>query len=314
MTFQIPFTFIPGTKAKASEVNSNFSKIIEYLSDLKTSILETVEDFATLSSSLSELSALKTRYSVNSSSSALMTKTDNAIYFSNSFVITDLEGVTTTITNLPSKSTASLADGTYNIFVDANKNVDVIKGAIYRQVETPSSPVEGDVWVDTSSEPISVKKYTSGAFVSYSKIPLGNIVIASGIISKVTSFPFNQNGYNVNTNSHLEVTNFSSAAKTGIAHFSAINYSAAEAKDWGTTYQAASDGYLFARGYLSNNKSFQIDVGPTSSLGVTAVYSKLTDTDNTMQFVLPMSKGYYYKVSGNGTNSGTVFYPVVGAN
>lgn len=313
MTFQIPFTFIPGTKAKATEVNSNFSKIIEYLTELKDSILETADDFSSLSDSLTQLSSLRTRYSVNSSVSTLMTKNDTTVYFSSSFEITDLAGNTIIISGLPSKNLASYSNGTYNIFVDVDKNIDVLSGKIYKQSDEPSSPQEGDVWVDTSVEPLSVKKYTSGAFTSYTKVPIGSVVVESSIIKTLTIFPFNQNGYNVNTNTELEAANFSIEARSDIAHFSAIDYASAEAKDWGVTYQAAYDGYIFARGYLSNNQAFQIDVGPTSSLGVTAVYSKLTDTNNTLQFVLPISKGYYYKVSGSGSNSGTVFYPVVGA-
>ena len=38
MTFNIPYSFVPGTKAKANEVNANFIAVIDELDKINTNI------------------------------------------------------------------------------------------------------------------------------------------------------------------------------------------------------------------------------------------------------------------------------------
>lgn len=54
------------------------------------------------------------------------------------------------------------------------------------------------VWLDTSCEPLTAKKYNGTEWESFNDVPLGQITIASGVITSVETFDFNQNGYNLN--------------------------------------------------------------------------------------------------------------------
>ena len=63
---------------------------------------------------------------------------------------------------------------------------------------------------------------------------------------------------------------------------------------------------------MNNNKSFQVDIGSTSSLGITIAYSYITDVNNTLQMLIPIPNGYYYRISGSGSDTGTKFVPIKG--
>ena len=40
MSYSVPYTFIPGTKARAQEVNANFASITDSIDELDTSLIQ----------------------------------------------------------------------------------------------------------------------------------------------------------------------------------------------------------------------------------------------------------------------------------
>ena len=69
---------------------------------------------------------------------------------------TKATGETVSLTELPDINVSTLADGTYNLFVDES-GTEVLKNTIFRQKATPSADL-GDVWLNTAVEPIQIKK------------------------------------------------------------------------------------------------------------------------------------------------------------
>lgn len=116
--------------------------------------------------------------------------------------ITDLSGEQFVINGLNSDDSQYLTDGTYHKFVGADGSSELIKNTIYKQAMAPVAN-SGDVWVNTSQEPITVFQYNGSSWESYDKIPLGKIVVSNGVISAFETFPYNQNGYNTNMRSPL---------------------------------------------------------------------------------------------------------------
>lgn len=54
MTYDVPYAFVPGTKAKADEVNANFNDIIQKLQDTNGSV---EEQFSTVNNQISQLTS-----------------------------------------------------------------------------------------------------------------------------------------------------------------------------------------------------------------------------------------------------------------
>ncbi|MDD3236865.1 MAG: hypothetical protein PHV37_02050 [Candidatus Gastranaerophilales bacterium] len=318
MSYKIPFTFIPGTKAKANEVNSNFSKVIDYLTELNTGLNETNTNIQNISTTVTDakndLKEVKTRLCINSSTGTVLSLSGNTIYFNNPFTITDALGESKLLSGITPINCESLIEGTHNIFIDITGTTEVLKNTIYKQKTVPTSPTTNDIWIDTSNEPIKSQKYNGATWVAYNKVALGKLTVDAESGKSIEIFPFNQNGYNVNSNTEQNLDNITTQAKNTISQNAMIDYSTPINQSWNTLYQATTDGFLFLRAYLNNNQAFYLNIGPTSSLGTTIAHTKITDIDNTLQMIVPIPKNYYYHVSGNGSNSQMTFFKTKGAN
>ena len=110
---------------------------------------------------------------------------------------TDLNGKAFTVNGLNSDDISTLADGTYHKFVGSDGSSELLKNTIYRQALSPEATAN-DVFVNLSIEPVMVLKFNGTTWENYDKIPLGEIVVANGVVSSFKTFPYNQNGYNVN--------------------------------------------------------------------------------------------------------------------
>ncbi len=320
MAYKIPYTFVPGTKAKANEVNSNFSKVAEYFTELNTSLSSTSTDVQELEIELEETKQLllegRTKFCVNSAESTLLTTASKLVYFNSQFVVTNYKGVTATIKGVSSIDCSSFANGVHNIFITLDGTTLHYKNKITVQAIQPTGNSVDDVWLNTSKEPIFAGKWNGSDWDEFLAVPVGSVLIENNTITKLTIFPFNQNGYNINGNSDAgngSLANLTSKGTNVIASNAICDYSRGQSISWNTLYCATFDGYLFARGYLNNNKNYSVQIGTTEALGITVAYSYLTDTGNTLQMVVPIPKGYYYKVTGSGSDSCTIFYPMKGA-
>ncbi len=319
MAYKIPYTFVPGTKAKANEVNSNFSKVAEYFTELNTGLSSTSLDVTDLQTKLNESTQLlkegRTKFCVNEASGTLLTTASNIVYFNSSFTLTDYKGNTSTISSVPAINCSSFNDGVHNIFVTTDGVTQHYKNTIYAQNAVPTSPLENDIWVNSSKEPIFVGKYDGSSWNEFLLVPVGSVEIENNSVKTLKIFPFNQNGYNINSNSVAvdgSLAHLKASGRGVISSNSICDYSTSTTIVWNTLYTAATNGLLFVRGYLSDNKNFSVQIGTTSALGNTVAYSYLTDTNNTLQFIIPIPKDYYYKVTGSGSNIETKFYRLKG--
>lgn len=321
MAYKIPYTFVPGTKAKANEMNSNFSKVTEYLTDLNDNLTTTQNNLDEIQSDLDQTQEIfKTNYTklcVNSSNGTLITNADNVIYFNSIFTITNSNGESATISTLPSINCGSFANGTYNIFVSLDSTREYFANKIYRQLAEPTVKSINDIWINTSSEPINAKIWDGSQWNIYSNIPIGSITVANNTVTAVTIFPYNQNGYNINSNSSQVDGNLSvltTEGKSIISKYSTINYSSKTTLSWNTLYQAETDGFIFAHGQLQGNKQMTVLGGTTSSLGSTLAFAYQAEENGVIPVTIPIPKNHYFKITGTGLDYGSYFYKTKGGN
>src|SRR5574344_2271154 len=214
--------FTAGTKAKASEVNSNFSTLktaIESKSDgngdsTKTfSVANATENSHAINKS--QLNALETslQTNINKKEMPFCIKSGNlsngieAILSYNLLEMVPKVGGTyaNLITSHPngeliersslnSIDMTGKADGIYNVFIPNSGNAYVLLNTIYRTKTAPSTPALNSIWVDISKEPLSVYKHNGTEWETFNDVPIGSITIASGNITAVKNLPFNYNG------------------------------------------------------------------------------------------------------------------------
>lgn len=217
--------FVPGTKAKAQEVNANFTTLRDALSEKASMEGDSTKTFnvanATLnthavnktqlndlsSSLIVEINKMLTRFCVKSGnvtggkgdlfsySGLVITAKVGGAY--PNLIFSNYKGEFTTITSLSTVNMTGKANGSYNIFIKSDGTLYTLANNIYTQPYRPTL-VEGDVWLDTSIEPINAIKYASATDTEFLDVPLGKVVIASSTISSIETFPYNQNGYEVN--------------------------------------------------------------------------------------------------------------------
>lgn len=246
-------TFIPGTKAKASEINANFSTLQETINEKaakngdpsqKFSVAEATEDTHAINKAqLTELSdnlsaqiaksstqfCVKSGYTTNGkgdlfSYSGVQVTPKIGTGFVN-LTVADYAGTQTIFTTAAAFSMNNKSDGTYNIFIKPDGTLYTLNNKIYKQSSRPNV-YDGDIWLDTSCEPFKCIKYTSSGDVEFLDVPLGKIVIASNTITSLETFPFNQNGYDVNKQTIGALTNcwvseelaFPGAASLSVTH------------------------------------------------------------------------------------------------
>lgn len=225
--------FIPGTKAKAQEVNANFTAVKAALAEKaamtgdgaqKFNVADATDDanavnkkqLDNLSNDLSlAISKTGTKFCVQSGNTNTNGKGDLFSYsvlqitpkiggtYAN-LVISDYEGVQSTISSVSSISMNGKPDGTYNIFITPAGTIYTLKNTIYKQQSRPAM-IDGDVWLDTSKIPLNCVKYNGTSDNKFVDVPLGKVTIASSLITAIETFPFNQNGYEINVNSFTQI-------------------------------------------------------------------------------------------------------------
>jgi len=325
--------FIPGTKAKAQDVNANFSAIKDALVNKASLTGDSAQTFqvadatddshAVNKGQIDDLSAdlaadinkSGTRFCVKSGnvtdgqgdlfSYSVLTITPQIGGVYANLVISDYTGNNTTISSV-APSTLNLtgnSDGTYNIFINSTGGLYILNNTIYRQPTRPTMVVN-DIWLDTSKDSFACIKYSGIADVEFLDVPLGEVTISGGLITVIETFAFNQNGYNVNAQTTLAPgTNFSAS----VSNMSMPNYTAGVSKSWATVYQADTNGYV----YVWASFGSKLEVSLDNSTWQTVQYSWHSDQGYSVSSFVPVPKGVYYKATYTTTNSSTslIFYP-----
>jgi len=297
-------TFTPGTKAKADEVNANFSALQDAVNAKAAMNGDGTQQFSVASGTVDAnavnksqldnlsktMSAEIAKYGAKFCAKSGYTTSGKADLFSYSglvitpkigtgfasLVIADYTGTPTTISTVSSISMSGKVDGVYNIFITAAGVLYTSKNTIYVQKARPSMS-DGDIWLNTSVEPLSCIKYDGTADNTFSDVPLGKVTMASSAITALETFAFNQNGYDANV--------YTFPAKK-------FNYANPVSKSTGTTYTAEVDGLLFTRhANTSDTISVTID-----GFGYTLGWSS-SQGSGSSDFI-PVMTGQTYSFSG----------------
>lgn len=334
-------TFVPGTKAKASEVNANFTTLKTAISSRASINGDNTQTFSVadgtkdehavnfgqledLSENLvAKINKAGTKFCVKSGN----TTNGNGNLFSYSvlritpliagtyanLVIADYEGNQITISKTPSAiDLTGNSDGTYNIFINTSGELYILNNTIYKQPARPTMVVN-DIWLNTSADPFTCIKYSGTSDTVFSDVPLGSVTISSGAITSITTFPFNQNGYNVTTNTSLSSNNPLSAS---ISNLIMPNYTSGTSKSFSAVYQASTAGFLYIVSRFSG--TFYISSGnpdSNSSYSWTALpINDFGDQGYRTSIFLPIPKSMYYKVIvANTSGSSLTFFPCLGS-
>ncbi len=312
MAFKIPYTFIPGTKAKANEINSNFSSVAEYLTDINTNLITTTEDLNSTKTNLAQTKKLfeenRTKYCVNSCTDSLMTTAELMIYFNSEIEITNHKGITAKVQSLPAINCQGLANGTYNVFIGIDSTNEYFKNTIYKQKNEPVTKKPNDIWLNTSKEPLFAGKWDGTTWVEYNKVPAGSFTIENSTISTVSVFPYNQNGYNVNVLTEKVFTKFSDFTQ-GLSNNGHVKLPNGLILQWGTHTFTGTHGQSYSTNFPITFPNGVLNcvayVGQTISTGITQVACPLNLLSNS-------SFGWQYGTVNGGSYSVVLRYTAIG--
>lgn len=217
--FIVPNTFIPGTKAKAQEINENFSAIQDELNlkpekngdisqsffiadatesnhaitkkQVETMICETQKEFLTSF-------CVESGYVDENGNSAIISAEDSNVTFNvdNGVVYAPIVAIPAnknakfTVTNLESIDISSYSDGVYNVFVNSGNTAYLLKNTVYVQKIRPAEPTLNSVFENISKMPIVVEKYNGTTWELFNDVLLGSVVIEGGVVTEVVNKPF----------------------------------------------------------------------------------------------------------------------------
>lgn len=326
-------TFVPGTKAKADEVNTNFTTLKDAINEKAAMNGDNTQTFSVANATTDEHAVNKGQLDtlsidlmneINKSGMKFCVKSGNTTdgegdLFSynllevtpliagtyDDLIIMDYEGTQTTISTTPdSLDLTGNPDGEYNIFINPTGHLYILDNTIYRQTDRPSMVVN-DVWLDTSVDPLNCIKYSGTSDVEFLDVPLGKVTIASSTISAIETFAFNQNGYDVTMPVLNTILNDTSGYRFP-------DYSSGVSKSGGTTYTAGSDGWLFIESKIYNGGNLYCQIN--SSLTFLVNNENYSSDCSGGLATIPLCKGdtYYTYSTGSIIYLNIVFYPTKG--
>lgn len=315
--------FVPGTKAKAQDVNSNFQAVSVAILEKADKAGNSSQNFSVATATVathainksqldllstdlnSKINAVSTRFCVKSGNVTngvgdLLGYSGMNVSFKvggsyPSLVVSNARGTFSTFTSVGTLSMSGKPNGNHNIFINTSGNVYSLANNIYRQASRPTL-IEGDVWLNTSSEPLRAIKYTGGSDVEFLDVPLGKVTISSGAITAVETFSYNQNGYDV-------------TFRTQGYRFP--DYSSGVSKSWNTLYTAETDGWIYIYGNIVAGTALSLQID-----GIDVFYNATTITpqNNANSGLVPVCKNSTYRGIGGVSTQVLKFYPTKGAN
>ena len=189
------------------------------------------------------------------------------------------------------------ANNTFYYFIGRGQTAPVrlTDITIFRQNTTPSGSIN-DVWLDTSTENLICKKLSeAGIWEKWDYVPLGKVVIAdigtNSATATVTTFPYNQNGYTVNT-------------VNGVCF---PDYSAGISISNGWT--ATDNGLIVASGHLTTNESWSIAVNSVTILS-NATGGSSTHSDVRLNCFVKKGDVVTSSLNGGDATLSMTFYPL----
>ncbi len=237
--FIVPNTFVPGTKAKAQEVNENFIAVQDELNKKAEKegdptqplvVGDAVEDNQAVTKGQVETYIKNANTFAQSISDSFLIKSGNVdengepdiLSYENGVVSFKVDGGSVyapivavpanlqqefTVTSLNSIDLSAYSDGVYNIFVKSDGTAYALCNTICTQKNAPAAALN-TIFVNISKSPLSVQKYDGEKWIDFNDVYAGNVTLESGVITSVVNCKFNDNGYSVNTLNHMVVKEF----------------------------------------------------------------------------------------------------------
>lgn len=314
MSFNIPNIFLAGTKAIASDVNENFNAIKDEINLQKDNFANLKDNFESVSDYVNGdmreelvnlIKACHALFCINSGHTdtegnadllAIDTINENRIVFKigegadNSLEpisFSNAYGERATRTQLTPIEMTGFGDGEYIVCVKTSGSPYAIKGKLYTSKKEPEMN-SGDIWFDTSKIPFKAWQHNGISKQKFEDVPAGSAIIKNEKLTEVQTFPYNQNGFDINTETAL--TKETNILKS-ILHYSKPDYSAPVQKESEVDHIADKDGFLVARTMLGGQENAQLKIGSvTFHFSTTNSYSGET-------MLYPIPKGVNYRAT-----------------
>lgn len=214
---------------------------------------------------------------------------------------------------LQKKSSGTVYLGeTQNIYLKTDGELEALIAPFTVGTLLPSSPVSNQVHYLTSIEPCQAKKYNGSEWEDYTGVPIGTVTILSGAVSAAITFPFNQNGYNINVKSRAitDLANISSVGKDLLCASTTFDVSKTVSKAWNTLYTATQNGYVRIRGRAHNTTRLNLTINSV------VIYSAGTDMNagTLWDDMKKIDKGDTYIATGGSDGQTLIFYSMKGAD
>ena len=137
-----------------------------------------------------------------------ITHTGGRVTFKGSIVATTATGKTFTVGSMADIDVSKLTGREFIAFIDTAGATGVTAGTMYAQDTQPTSPASGDIWFKTL-EPLACYQYLANTWRERNIVPIGEVYAdGTGKITGVSTYPYNQNGYTVNTRTQATPTTF----------------------------------------------------------------------------------------------------------
>lgn len=286
MTWSIPNTFIAGTKAKAGEVNENFTSCKQFVDSLETQVATNELDIQALETSKADVNgdyenrfqvadpvntfdAVNRRTLVNLTANSKdnifgfeLSRFDNTTIAATAGACWDstYEYMISSSTSLTKTSSELSASSTYYVYVAEDEDTSTCELVISISSSSPDLPTGYEYY------------------------------------RKLGSFTTNSSGY------IDQVSNIDSLNTSTVLGFP--NYSKASGRSAGTTYTATENGFVSFTARMNSSSYWRTTTLTVS--GVVVCYAGLWDGHESFATFVPVSKGDTYVVNASGVE--TMYY------
>ena len=289
----IPYKFVAGTKAKASEVNANFDAVANEIDEIYTQIVEnstaSTTEYSSLNSKIETVDEklekfLNThsetaKFSINSGNintetlnPEILTANSTILSFNvnsqNPIIATNYRGETFTITTIQDLFLPSLLDGIYTVYINKEGEVFYYANKVHYVELLPLNPYINQICFVKGTEPFSVQKYTADGWVEFLGVPVGSFEIISDEIIELETFTYNQNGYNVSIKDFsnlLQENGWTKLPNGLIFQWGKYEFQGTQTYNFPIKFPNSCFGIVSGDNFNSITSSVQVNVAPISN-------------------------------------------------
>ncbi len=316
----IPYSFTPGTKAKASEVNANFLALANGLDEskeyTKTEVTKLESKLDEKVTEINESNALKDLSNTNFTTNCILEAPNGIASYENT-TITVKEGLRVLISNGRNSDntlknteykvdkdiqyTPNMAEEEKELFLSSNGTISSYnKTAVFITTQQPTINLTEGAWYNPLDNVWKVTTNTGTTWTESEIIKIGKFETDTSTILSLE---------NEKPNNILK-----SSDKKQILNWFFPDYESGVSITLTQVHQAEFDGILVAMGgdNTSNIEIANIYIGKTEDNLTQLTYARIGGGANDRQTLfVPMPLGYWYKVIGHGKTKLT-FFPLKG--